>query len=177
MSFLLFSFSPILRKIQAAQTMITLYQWVRLSVCECDSTVAAKVARGIGFHFLFFLPFLLAVSRAPLRSSKNRTHLSLSLSRTDSDTLKKPFPNQMQFFSGSTVTESSLLPAAPPGTVAGGAGNNAHMLYIFNRAGVCLLYREWNRPLRTLDPQQDHKLMFGLLFSLRSFTTKIDPTT
>ncbi|KAJ4794539.1 Trafficking protein particle complex subunit 1 [Rhynchospora pubera] len=83
----------------------------------------------------------------------------------------------MQFFSGSTSTESSLLPAAPPGTGAGGPGNNAHMLYIFNRAGVCLLYREWNRPLRTLDPQQDHKLMFGLLFSLRSFTAKIDPTT
>ncbi|KAF3328668.1 trafficking protein particle complex subunit 1-like protein [Carex littledalei] len=82
----------------------------------------------------------------------------------------------MQFFGGSTTAEASLLPAAPPGTGASGAGNNANMLYIFNRAGICLLYREWNRPLRTLDPQQDHKLMFGLLFSLRSFTAKIDPT-
>jgi len=50
-------------------------------------------------------------------------------------------------------------------------------VYVFNRNGVCLLYREWHRPLRTLDPTQDHKLMFGLLFSLRSFTAKIDPTT
>ncbi|KAF8018360.1 hypothetical protein BT93_H3293 [Corymbia citriodora subsp. variegata] len=41
-------------------------------------------------------------------------------------------------------------------------------MYMFNRNGVCLFYREWNRPLRTLNPQQDHKLMFGLLFSLKS---------
>ncbi|KAG2594758.1 hypothetical protein PVAP13_5KG017100 [Panicum virgatum] len=84
----------------------------------------------------------------------------------------------MQFFGGSSLTsvapEASPAPAAPPGT---GTGANAQVLYVFNRNGVCLLYREWHRPLRTLDPTQDHKLMFGLLFSLRSFTTKIDPTT
>jgi len=39
-----------------------------------------------------------------------------------------------------------------------------------------LLYREWNRPLHTLNPHQDHKLMFGLLFSLKSLTAKMDPT-
>ncbi|CAD5177113.1 unnamed protein product [Musa acuminata subsp. malaccensis] len=83
----------------------------------------------------------------------------------------------MQFFSGSSVAEISPSPAAPPGTATGLAGNNAHMLYIFNRGGVCLLYREWHRPLRTLDANQDQKLMFGLLFSLRSFTAKMDPTS
>lgn len=35
---------------------------------------------------------------------------------------------------------------------------------------------EWNRPLHTLNAQQDHKLMFGLLFSLKSLTAKMDPT-
>ncbi|XP_020583896.1 trafficking protein particle complex subunit 1 [Phalaenopsis equestris] len=83
----------------------------------------------------------------------------------------------MQFFGGLTAAEMSPSPAAPPGTATGLAGNNANMLYIFNRNGVCLLNREWHRPLRTLDAQQDQKLMFGLLFSLRSFTAKMDPTS
>ncbi|RWW10688.1 hypothetical protein GW17_00025758 [Ensete ventricosum] len=82
----------------------------------------------------------------------------------------------MQFFSGSSAVDISPSPAAPPGTATGLSGNNANMLYIFNRSGVCLLYREWHRPLRTLDASQDQKLMFGLLFSLRSFTAKMDPT-
>ncbi|XP_011623593.1 trafficking protein particle complex subunit 1 [Amborella trichopoda] len=59
---------------------------------------------------------------------------------------------------------------APPPPI-----NRARCLYMFNRNGVCLFYREWLRPLKTLSPQQDHKLMFGLLFSLKSFTTKMDP--
>lgn len=49
-------------------------------------------------------------------------------------------------------------------------------IYIFNRNGVCLYYHAWHRPLTTLSAPQDHKLMFGLLFSLRSFTAKMDPT-
>ncbi|CAI9762442.1 unnamed protein product [Fraxinus pennsylvanica] len=68
----------------------------------------------------------------------------------------------------------SLISPSPPVPTA--SGNNAYMLYIFNRNGVCLLYREWNRPLKTLNSQQDHKLMFGLLFSLKSLTAKMDPT-
>ncbi|KAI4319991.1 hypothetical protein MLD38_033520 [Melastoma candidum] len=75
----------------------------------------------------------------------------------------------MQFFGGSDVSPS------PPATTA--AGHNANMMYMFNRNGVCLFYREWNRPLHTLNPQQDHKLMFGLLFSLKSLTAKMDPTS
>ncbi|KAK8956697.1 hypothetical protein KSP39_PZI001540 [Platanthera zijinensis] len=83
----------------------------------------------------------------------------------------------MQFFGGSAAIGITPSPAAPPGTATSLSGNNANMLYIFNRNGVCLLYREWHRPLRTLDAQQDQKLMFGLLFSLRSFTAKMDPTS
>ncbi|KAK6918643.1 Trafficking protein particle complex subunit [Dillenia turbinata] len=75
----------------------------------------------------------------------------------------------MQFFSGSEISPSPPAPTA--------SGNNAHMMYVFNRNGICLLYREWNRPLRTLSDHQDHKLMFGLLFSLKSLTAKMDPTS
>ncbi|KAL3521577.1 hypothetical protein ACH5RR_019726 [Cinchona calisaya] len=75
----------------------------------------------------------------------------------------------MQFFGGSEISPSPPAPTA--------AGNNAHMLYVFIRNGVCLRYREWNRPLKTLSPHQDHKLMFGLLFSLKSLTAKMDPTS
>ncbi|RZC65710.1 hypothetical protein C5167_009398 [Papaver somniferum] len=50
-----------------------------------------------------------------------------------------------KFFGGSEVSPS------PP--ISSGAGNRAHMMYVFNRNGVCLLYREWNRPLRTLSSQ------------------------
>ncbi|KAL8548813.1 hypothetical protein ACS0TY_007904 [Phlomoides rotata] len=74
----------------------------------------------------------------------------------------------MQFFGGAEISPSPPVPTV--------SGNNAHMLYIFNRNGICLLYREWNRPLKTLSSQQDHKLMFGLLFSLKSLTAKMDPT-
>lgn len=48
-------------------------------------------------------------------------------------------------------------------------------LYIYNRNGVCMHYHVWLRPLTTLSQQQDQKLMFGLLFSLKSFTAKMDP--
>ncbi|KAK9950919.1 hypothetical protein M0R45_006385 [Rubus argutus] len=75
----------------------------------------------------------------------------------------------MQFFAGTEISPS--LPAATA------SGNNGHMMYVFNRDGICLLYREWNRPLHTLNAQQDHKLMFGLLFSLKSLTAKMDPTS
>ncbi|KHN42690.1 Trafficking protein particle complex subunit 1 [Glycine soja] len=75
----------------------------------------------------------------------------------------------MQFFGVSEISPSPPAPTA--------SGNNGHMMYVFNRNGVCLLYREWNRPLRTLDAQQDQKLMFGLLFSLKSLTAKMDPTS
>ncbi|KAL4188289.1 hypothetical protein AMTRI_Chr09g43310 [Amborella trichopoda] len=43
-----------------------------------------------------------------------------------------------------------------------------------NRNGLCLFYREWLCPFKTLSPQQDHKLMFGLVFSVKFFTTKMD---
>ena len=52
-----------------------------------------------------------------------------------------------------------------------------HNLYIFNRQGACLYYEEWNRPHYPLsdDPGEDRRLMFGILFSLKQFSSKMSP--
>ena len=44
-----------------------------------------------------------------------------------------------------------------------------HSLYVFSKDGSCLYYYEWNRPRSTLAdaPDEDRKLMFGLVFSLK----------
>eukprot|EP00252_Welwitschia_mirabilis_P007606 TRINITY_DN19143_c0_g1_i1.p1 TRINITY_DN19143_c0_g1~~TRINITY_DN19143_c0_g1_i1.p1 ORF type:complete len:166 (+),score=19.17 TRINITY_DN19143_c0_g1_i1:256-753(+) len=72
----------------------------------------------------------------------------------------------MQFFGASEAVPAPVPPI-----------NRMRCIYMFNRNGVCLFYKEWLRPLTTLSPQQDQKLMFGLLFSLKSFTIKMDPTS
>lgn len=61
--------------------------------------------------------------------------------------------------------------------VGAGPGSSTRMrcLYMFNRQGVCVHYHVWLRPLNALSRQEDQKLMFGLLFSLKSFTAKMDP--
>ena len=52
-----------------------------------------------------------------------------------------------------------------------------HSLYIFSRRGTCLYYTEWYRPRNTLSelPEEDRKLMFGLLFSLKQLMNKMHP--
>ncbi len=52
-----------------------------------------------------------------------------------------------------------------------------HCLYIFNRRGACLYYREWHRPHSTLsdNPSEDRKLLFGLHFSLKKLVQKLSP--
>jgi trafficking protein particle complex subunit 1 len=49
--------------------------------------------------------------------------------------------------------------------------------YIFNRYGDCLYYREWDRPQNTLhdDLDEERKLVFGMLFSLKDLCEKIQP--
>ncbi|EQC37304.1 hypothetical protein SDRG_05525 [Saprolegnia diclina VS20] len=52
-------------------------------------------------------------------------------------------------------------------------------LYIFNRAGACLLYEEWNRSSDAMtlsDAEEEKRLMFGLIFSLKEFLRKMAPT-
>mmetsp|Transcript_20820 Transcript_20820/g.30852 ORF Transcript_20820/g.30852 Transcript_20820/m.30852 type:complete len:146 (-) Transcript_20820:65-502(-) len=48
-------------------------------------------------------------------------------------------------------------------------------LYIFNRKGNCLYYKEWNRPLNTLedDDAEEKRLMFGMLYSLQELVGKL----
>jgi trafficking protein particle complex subunit 1 len=51
-------------------------------------------------------------------------------------------------------------------------------LYIYDRKGKCLFYKEWSRPLNTLsdDPEEEKKLMYGMLYSLKELTSKISPS-
>ncbi|KAL2621896.1 hypothetical protein R1flu_002101 [Riccia fluitans] len=62
---------------------------------------------------------------------------------------------------------------APGGAV--GSSTRMRCMYMFNRQGVCLHYHVWLRPVSVLSRQEDQKLMFGLLFSLKLFTAKMDP--
>lgn len=41
--------------------------------------------------------------------------------------------------------------------------------------GACLFYREWSRPLNTLagDPQEERKLMFGMLYSIKGLVAAL----
>ena len=48
-------------------------------------------------------------------------------------------------------------------------------LYIFNKKGACLYYHEWERPYNPLagSGDEDAKLMFGLLFSLKQLAQQL----
>jgi len=50
-------------------------------------------------------------------------------------------------------------------------------MYIYNRKGKCLFYKEWNRTLNTLadDVAEEQKLVYGMLFSLKDLTSKLSP--
>ncbi len=50
--------------------------------------------------------------------------------------------------------------------------------YLFSRRGACLYYAEWERPHSTLKdmPDEDRKLMFGYLLSLKSLMNKMNPS-
>ena len=50
-----------------------------------------------------------------------------------------------------------------------------YTLQIYNRQGVPLFYREWNRPAAVKDMKEEHKLMFGFLFSLKQLVQKMSP--
>ena len=52
-----------------------------------------------------------------------------------------------------------------------------HNLYVFSKRGTSLYYAEWYRPRSTLAelPDEDRKLMFGLIFSLKQLMNKMNP--
>jgi hypothetical protein len=50
-------------------------------------------------------------------------------------------------------------------------------LYIFNRDGLCIYYKEWNRTKQSgLSQDQEFKQMFGLIIEMKSFVTKMSPS-
>ena len=72
---------------------------------------------------------------------------------------------------------SRLRPSFYPRAQPHAHGEMIYNLYIFDRAGTCIYYTEWHRPVSTLKdlPDEDRKLMFGLLFSLKQLMNKANP--
>jgi len=52
-----------------------------------------------------------------------------------------------------------------------------HNLYVYDKRGACLYYHEWSRTHNPLadNPDEDVKLVFGLLFSLKQLCQKLEP--
>ena len=52
-----------------------------------------------------------------------------------------------------------------------------HSLYIFSKRGADLYYAEWSRPLNIMTdcPEEERKLVFGMLYSLKQLMNQMAP--
>jgi len=57
------------------------------------------------------------------------------------------------------------------------ADGAAHCLFVFDKSGNCKFYREWDRPRNLLkdQPDEDEKLVFGMLFSFKQLCCQMSP--
>ncbi|EFA86020.1 hypothetical protein PPL_01253 [Heterostelium album PN500] len=49
-------------------------------------------------------------------------------------------------------------------------------IFIFNKSGTCIYYEEWNRKKASPNLQEEQKLLFGMLYSLKSCLSKLSPS-
>lgn len=51
-------------------------------------------------------------------------------------------------------------------------------IYIFDKHGTCLFYKSWNgKKTRSLPEDQEFKLMYGMIFSIKSFISRMSDKT
>ncbi|EWM28399.1 trafficking protein particle complex 1 [Nannochloropsis gaditana] len=112
------------------------------------------------------------------RHLKNMRSLAQAVVRDTVERLRQP-PGRSNF----TSTEAKVVDCLPLIRTAGEELLGLvfflvvmiYNLYIFDRRGACLFYREWCRPLNTLaeDPEEEKKLMFGMLYSIKGLVAAL----